>query len=348
MTIKFKEENRIVEENREEKDINHQLRNERLKRNWTQQDLADRLGTTVVSIKRWENKKTVPNLYFRAKLSELFDKNIHELGLQKEQEEQNELQSELKMPERQSTPSSSFVWRNFFFPLESKRGKVLAIVGLLALVLLFLMRFVVPLTLYPNREGISSGTVRTPGGARNFPEATVAINDSLTSQSSDGQWTTGQDCRFVDGALRIMSSGANYCSANKQTFTNMVFHMRMTIMRGGWAGITFRADDQSNMYYFSLDTKAHYEVDALTPGYTKKLVQGTNRAIIEGYGRTNIIQVEANKTQLSFWVNNVLVGVVEDKTYITGYVGICVGNYDNAADPKVTEAVYRDAYVQII
>jgi transcriptional regulator with XRE-family HTH domain/dipeptidyl aminopeptidase/acylaminoacyl peptidase len=61
--------------------INQRLREERLRRHWSQQELADKLGTTVVSIKRWERNITNPSPYFRLKLISLFDKSATELGL---------------------------------------------------------------------------------------------------------------------------------------------------------------------------------------------------------------------------------------------------------------------------
>lgn len=57
------------------------LRQERIGRNWRQQDLADRLETTVVTIKRWERGTQHPSAYFRVKLCALFGKSAEELGL---------------------------------------------------------------------------------------------------------------------------------------------------------------------------------------------------------------------------------------------------------------------------
>lgn len=57
------------------------LRQERIRRNWRQQDLADRLATTVVTIQRWERGSQQPSAYFRVKLCALFDKSAEELGL---------------------------------------------------------------------------------------------------------------------------------------------------------------------------------------------------------------------------------------------------------------------------
>jgi transcriptional regulator with XRE-family HTH domain len=65
----------------------HPLREERLQRGWSQQELADRLGTTVVTIKRWERGTQQPSAYFRVKLCTLFDKSEEELGLRKDREQ---------------------------------------------------------------------------------------------------------------------------------------------------------------------------------------------------------------------------------------------------------------------
>lgn len=61
--------------------FNQRLREERLHRRWSQQDLANHLGTTVVTISRWENGVSAPSPYFRLKLSQLFSKSAQESGL---------------------------------------------------------------------------------------------------------------------------------------------------------------------------------------------------------------------------------------------------------------------------
>lgn len=61
--------------------VNDRLRQERIRRNWRQRDLADQLGTTVVTVKRWERGYQQPSTYFRVKLCTLFGKSAEELGL---------------------------------------------------------------------------------------------------------------------------------------------------------------------------------------------------------------------------------------------------------------------------
>ncbi|HLI05304.1 MAG TPA: FxSxx-COOH system tetratricopeptide repeat protein [Ktedonobacteraceae bacterium] len=60
---------------------NLRLSREREQRGWSQQEVADHIGTTPVSVSRWERGLTTPSSYFRRKLCELFGKTAHELGL---------------------------------------------------------------------------------------------------------------------------------------------------------------------------------------------------------------------------------------------------------------------------
>src|SRR5262249_48490964 len=63
---------------------NEQLRRLRIGRSWRQQDLADRLGITVITIQRWERGSQSPSAYYRAKLCTLFNKSPQELGLEED------------------------------------------------------------------------------------------------------------------------------------------------------------------------------------------------------------------------------------------------------------------------
>jgi transcriptional regulator with XRE-family HTH domain len=60
---------------------NHLLRSARESRGWTQEELAEKIGTTSVTISRWESGITFPSRYFRKKLSTLYGQSIRALGL---------------------------------------------------------------------------------------------------------------------------------------------------------------------------------------------------------------------------------------------------------------------------
>ncbi len=60
---------------------NETLQYERLCRHWTQQYVADAIGTTKINVSRWERGITRPGPYFRLKLCTLFAKSEQELGM---------------------------------------------------------------------------------------------------------------------------------------------------------------------------------------------------------------------------------------------------------------------------
>ena len=59
---------------------NTQLKSQREQKHWTQAELARMVDTTRVNVSRWEKGITVPSLYHREKLCELFHKSLEELG----------------------------------------------------------------------------------------------------------------------------------------------------------------------------------------------------------------------------------------------------------------------------
>lgn len=82
-----------MEESHDDKSSAHRRLHElRREQNWTQEELAVMVGTTKVTISRWENGSVVPSPYFREKLREVFNKESdEELGfLQKSQQANSE------------------------------------------------------------------------------------------------------------------------------------------------------------------------------------------------------------------------------------------------------------------
>lgn len=59
------------------------LRTERIRLGWTQAEVAEALGISIKTVRRWEQGQSVPYPYYRRQLSVLFGKTIQELGLLK-------------------------------------------------------------------------------------------------------------------------------------------------------------------------------------------------------------------------------------------------------------------------
>lgn len=99
---------------------NQQLLEARLKHHWSQQEVADSVGTTPVNVSRWERGMSAPGAYFRSQLCALFDKSAEELGLvariRKGSSERDSLQeSTSSMPTVSQLPWNVLYRRNPFF-----------------------------------------------------------------------------------------------------------------------------------------------------------------------------------------------------------------------------------------
>src|SRR3989440_2519440 len=98
------------------------LKQEREQRNWTQSELAERIGTTRINVSRWENRVTTPSPYYRQRLGELFGKSTQELGFIPESSEDHnkEVATFSDPPDPHTSTPSLPIWnvphrRNPFF-----------------------------------------------------------------------------------------------------------------------------------------------------------------------------------------------------------------------------------------
>ncbi len=76
------------------------LRRAREQRGWSQEQVAEILGTSILSVSRWERGIVFPNPYYRQKLSSLFEQSPEALGL---------IPSEVVSAEPAATPSPAFL-----------------------------------------------------------------------------------------------------------------------------------------------------------------------------------------------------------------------------------------------
>jgi transcriptional regulator with XRE-family HTH domain len=68
----------------QEANLNEKLIQVPVERHWSQDFIAGQIGTTPVSVSRWERGITIPGPYYRKKLCGLFGKSEAELGIAKE------------------------------------------------------------------------------------------------------------------------------------------------------------------------------------------------------------------------------------------------------------------------
>src|SRR5690242_10148582 len=71
----------------EETSPNDRLRAARRLKNWTQSELAEKLGTDFETVSRWERGITVPSPYYRRQLCKVLGKTAAELGFLSQMDE---------------------------------------------------------------------------------------------------------------------------------------------------------------------------------------------------------------------------------------------------------------------
>ncbi len=110
------------------------LRKQREARYWTQTELARMVGTTYLSVSRWESGTTSPSLYYRKQLCEIFGLPPQELGLPSSAvEESTPLEEdEVHAPELLLSPTWTVPYRRnpFFTGREEILARLQTLLGL--------------------------------------------------------------------------------------------------------------------------------------------------------------------------------------------------------------------------
>ncbi|GHO58037.1 helix-turn-helix domain-containing protein [Ktedonobacter robiniae] len=89
---------------------NERLRRQRILRNWRQQDVADELGTAVITIQRWERGIQQPSAYYSVRLCSLFGLSAQELGLVEEDASSSEPEIVEASPSEKTPVSDLAIW----------------------------------------------------------------------------------------------------------------------------------------------------------------------------------------------------------------------------------------------
>jgi eukaryotic-like serine/threonine-protein kinase len=189
-----------------------------------------------------------------------------------------------------------------------------------------------------------------------FPQnGTLVLNDPLSSDSTTFPWkpgyrATGTNCSFTNGVFHVVEPNSNrfyYCVANNTNFSNFIFQVQMTILRGNAGGIIFRDIGPENnyfrLYYFSIGRNGTYNLQRFVhdPAHSSnQLVSGQSTFIKTGSGQTNLITVVARGNNIDLYVNQRYMVSLTDSTYTQGEIGLAA---EDQGDP--TEVAFSNAQV---
>jgi hypothetical protein len=184
--------------------------------------------------------------------------------------------------------------------------------------------------------------------------ATPSLNDPLNQQNGN-RWEEdskagGGSCAFTNGAYRTSMPQIGFfasCYDLSNNYSNFVFQVQMTILKGDRGGIIFRSGNfNHNFYLFRASQDGSYDLFLYVDNNgsnSESLAQGSSPAIHRGLNQPNKIAVVARGSSLSFYINQQYVTNVDDTTYKTGSIGVFA---DDQFNP--TEVAFNNAEVWIL
>jgi hypothetical protein len=142
---------------------------------------------------------------------------------------------------------------------------------------------------------------------------------------NQGNGDTG--CAFANGAYHIRFPARTsifYCLTPGNEFSNFVFQVQVTIIKGYDSGILFRANDpEPSAYFFAISYNGLYSLNiAEGPQHGAILAFGRSPAIKVGFNQPNLLSVMAHGSNIDLFINKQFVKRVQDETYAAGAIGL--------------------------
>jgi transcriptional regulator with XRE-family HTH domain len=361
---------------------NHRLRQERIRRNWRQQDLADQLETTVISIRRWERGSHQPSAYFREKLCTLFGKSAEELGLVETiempvaekvgdterpvAEKAGDKDESVLLPPASQKPQPEIRPRQPLSRIRHHRSLQLlgaSLLGLALIVVVIVYSLHLPLLPFLPGSYTQTYTASPTPTPRPFGQSwPQTLNDPLMANDYDPAWLMTQNppaapgptfgiCDFspISHTYQLQTFGANYCnygSGTEHPWTDLVYSVDLSIRQGTWGGLVFRVH-QGKHYYFYISTTGTYGLlvhQSINGGIDTNIVSGYSVAIHQGINQWNTLLVAARGPSFQLWINGQYVASAVNSIATTGTIGVGASYGDGSGMP-FTEVWFRHAQV---
>jgi hypothetical protein len=184
---------------------------------------------------------------------------------------------------------------------------------------------------------------------------TFRFNDPMSNNFQGHKWDDyvlpiNNYCRFNGGAYEATYdispgylSGANACFATNTNFTDFVYQVQVTLMKGGCGGIGFRGSEATGSWYdFYICGLQIYEVTEYVNHFgSSHFVHATSSAIHSAYGQTNVLAVVAIGANMTLYANGQMLTSINDTSLTHGQIG-CVAWGTRAS---MTTVYCRDAQV---
>ena len=202
--------------------------------------------------------------------------------------------------------------------------------------------------------------VVTPSANPPYEKGSLVLNDPLSDNSKGYKWdeatinstTNSSDtsvCAFKGGSYHLSRTvrGGLVCDpeASQLTLSNLAIEAKLAVLSGDSAGIVVRFNQNTGKgYLLSVFTNGSYTIDFIdfnnpnTNQEYKILRSGTNAAIHQGLGQTNLVAFVANGHTLSAYINDQFIDTIDDSTLSSGQIGIYGSSNLGAMEISATNA----------
>lgn len=184
----------------------------------------------------------------------------------------------------------------------------------------------------------------------------LALDDPLRDNSHGYNWSVNQKCAFVHGALHDSSGQQHqgiFCNAQSTNFSDFVYEVQMTIVKGDCGGLIFRqslAVSNAHFYYLQVCGDGSYSLllynaisryDNFAPPTTIYHVNAPVPSIHAGLQKTNLLAVAATSNGIELWANRQHLVSLSERAYTEGgFIGV---NANDVTQP--TEVTFSNARV---
>jgi hypothetical protein len=158
-----------------------------------------------------------------------------------------------------------------------------------------------------------------------------------------GTWTVGDDATATGAvqngvyAMSVEESGAIFWVTGGRNFANAIYQVAATPVEGtidNGYGMLFRVDNEdSNFYIFKISSDGFVFIGRCADSCleTTALVERDwfdSAAVLQGLDVTNILRVEANGSDMIFFVNDTEVGRTTDEELTQGDIGLVAETFN--------------------
>jgi serine/threonine protein kinase len=187
-------------------------------------------------------------------------------------------------------------------------------------------------------NNLQDGSIRAPVTALHAIEARPpdyqdALTDEQNKATAAAFWSNYDGCNFSPYGYVVYSArGRQYCHEIGKSYTNFAVRINMMITAGISGALLFR--DQTTVhkngaYVFEVFTDGHYQIS----NFDHTLYDAASSAIKRGFGVINKLEVIAQGSHLSFFVNDTFLIQVTDTRYSQGPLSLAAfqGNYSTCS-----------------